>query len=348
MSLKCTLGFHQWEGCLCARCGANRDVEHTWRGCQCEKCGKQRDSDHNLENCRCTVCGAVQHQYLPFRCAVCGVDRENAIDARYKQYLRSDPEKRMVDFFPCNACRVPAGSFACKRCGRYETGIQQAAGRYICDTALVSGFGLAVSRGVWGELDRRDSMHLQMFRKKHAVLCVRLQNLLYELVTAAQVVTVERLVVHDPFLVTTDIGFCSASTFYSGYPDEFLRELADACQDAWSDAGNRVETSYWGEKAKGFILSLTTGWQQGVLISLTELQRYIAEYLPFIGPGLGVTRTNATRFLWDSADRCPGNAKHILATVEEVGKHGEYDRLGVGMELVDILHHVCIPATPHT
>lgn len=41
MSVKCKLGFHEWDGCKCSKCAKARDRNHTWSGdgVTCAKCG---------------------------------------------------------------------------------------------------------------------------------------------------------------------------------------------------------------------------------------------------------------------------------------------------------------------
>lgn len=99
MSLKCVLGFHQWDGCTCTICGKirneqhilNEDCEkcskcgsvipnqHNWStDCQkCSKCGKTRDVEHHwIKNCeKCSKCGKTrtdQHHMVDGICQVCG------------------------------------------------------------------------------------------------------------------------------------------------------------------------------------------------------------------------------------------------------------------------------------
>jgi hypothetical protein len=44
MSIKCILGFHEWNGCKCTKCNKTRDEGHelisTPSGCKCSQCGK--------------------------------------------------------------------------------------------------------------------------------------------------------------------------------------------------------------------------------------------------------------------------------------------------------------------
>ena len=38
--MKCMMGLHDWDGCVCRRCGKQRDRDHDRDGCRCRKCGK--------------------------------------------------------------------------------------------------------------------------------------------------------------------------------------------------------------------------------------------------------------------------------------------------------------------
>lgn len=44
MSIKCTLGFHTWNGCKCSQCGKTRAEQHDWSKNRekCSKCGLER------------------------------------------------------------------------------------------------------------------------------------------------------------------------------------------------------------------------------------------------------------------------------------------------------------------
>jgi len=59
MHLKCLLGFHEWSGCECSKCGTIRDKDHDWsRDCEeCAKCGKTRADRHTWDGCMCASCG---------------------------------------------------------------------------------------------------------------------------------------------------------------------------------------------------------------------------------------------------------------------------------------------------
>ena len=86
MKLSCLLG-HQWNGCKCARCGAERNEGHNFKpvpnACRekCAVCGKERDTEHVWQGCVCSRCGrsrAIGHNYKPVddsqivRCERCG------------------------------------------------------------------------------------------------------------------------------------------------------------------------------------------------------------------------------------------------------------------------------------
>jgi hypothetical protein len=107
MSIKCKLGFHNWNGCKCSDCGKTRDEQHQWtkdcekcsicdktrdnlhnwsKDCEkCSKCGKTRENKHSWEGwkgCKCTYCGITrdeQHDWTKDceKCSKCGGIREN-------------------------------------------------------------------------------------------------------------------------------------------------------------------------------------------------------------------------------------------------------------------------------
>lgn len=99
MSLKCTLGLHTWDHCVCSECGKKRDEQHVladdcekcskcgivienqhnWtRDCKkCSKCGKTREVEHiwtkDCEKCaKCSETRANQHHLVNGICQVCG------------------------------------------------------------------------------------------------------------------------------------------------------------------------------------------------------------------------------------------------------------------------------------
>ena len=115
MMLKCAIGIHTWDHCICVKCKAVRKKEHSWlEDCEtCSKCGKSAreiiDSCpkcgnkyspwvahpycqscktfifHDLsQNCEtCAKCGKGSH--VPHnwsrdceKCTICGITRENS------------------------------------------------------------------------------------------------------------------------------------------------------------------------------------------------------------------------------------------------------------------------------
>ncbi len=86
MSIKCTLGFHTWDGCKCTVCGKVREEQHDWsKDCdKCSKCGKARENQHNWsKDCeKCSICGKTrqnQHDWLKDceMCSKCGKTSQN-------------------------------------------------------------------------------------------------------------------------------------------------------------------------------------------------------------------------------------------------------------------------------
>ena len=52
---------HEWDGCICARCGKTRNEGHEWNGCTCVRCGAWRNEEHAYEPVRgggsaCSIC----------------------------------------------------------------------------------------------------------------------------------------------------------------------------------------------------------------------------------------------------------------------------------------------------
>ena len=99
MSLKCSLGLHTWDHCVCTSCGKKRDEQHVlnedcekcskcgatfenqhdWtKNCKkCSKCGKTRDVEHvwtkDCEKCaKCNETRVNQHQLVNGICQICG------------------------------------------------------------------------------------------------------------------------------------------------------------------------------------------------------------------------------------------------------------------------------------
>jgi hypothetical protein len=55
MTVSCTLGLHNWNGCKCIKCGKVRDEGHDWgKDCKkCERCGATRNNPARLNGCKC-------------------------------------------------------------------------------------------------------------------------------------------------------------------------------------------------------------------------------------------------------------------------------------------------------
>ncbi|MGB8261648.1 MAG: HEAT repeat domain-containing protein [Terracidiphilus sp.] len=85
MSLKCSLGIHDWRGCACSACGKTRDEEHDWsKSClKCAACGKEGDHDWKANCEACGRCGATRagaHQWKGCKCGACGAARDEGHD----------------------------------------------------------------------------------------------------------------------------------------------------------------------------------------------------------------------------------------------------------------------------
>lgn len=92
MSIKCKLGFHNWAGCKCHRCGKIRDIDHWWnnsnKGCKCTVCGKIRDDYfgiHEWRGCKCIICGKERDEHHAWhldctQCPVCQKTRDEQHD----------------------------------------------------------------------------------------------------------------------------------------------------------------------------------------------------------------------------------------------------------------------------
>jgi len=99
MSLKCKMGIHHWDGCICtecnvvrssnhdlkedcekcAKCGTEIHDNHDWsKDCEkCSKCGKTREYGHSWhDNCeKCSKCGLQRkdkHKIVNGVCTICG------------------------------------------------------------------------------------------------------------------------------------------------------------------------------------------------------------------------------------------------------------------------------------
>lgn len=111
MSIKCKMGIHHWDGCICTECNTIRSTHHDltedcekcskcgtvfennhdWsKNCEkCSKCGKTREDAHFwLDNCeKCTKCGQVRenkHKMSNGVCTICG--HGIFVDEDKKQY----------------------------------------------------------------------------------------------------------------------------------------------------------------------------------------------------------------------------------------------------------------------
>jgi len=105
MSLKCSLGFHDWnkncEKCSlcgktreryhdwsdncekCAKCGKSRKIPHVWKD-DCEKCSncyQTRKNQHNWStNCtRCSICGSIRQVKHSVTNGFCNICKSNVI-----------------------------------------------------------------------------------------------------------------------------------------------------------------------------------------------------------------------------------------------------------------------------
>ena len=115
MSVKCKMGIHQWDGCICTVCNKIRSAEHdTSEDCEkcsrcgtvfinqhdwrkdCEKCsicGKTREYGHSWEdNCeKCSICGKTRsnmHKMVKGVCTVCGHGIFEDDDKKQYQVIR--------------------------------------------------------------------------------------------------------------------------------------------------------------------------------------------------------------------------------------------------------------------
>ena len=105
MELKCILGFHNWTGCKCLKCGKTREEGHDWSA-DCEKCvtcGRRRDNEHDWSNdCeKCATCGkklSNTHNWNGCKCLRCGKTRDQE-----HQWICEDQEDDRC--FICGATR---------------------------------------------------------------------------------------------------------------------------------------------------------------------------------------------------------------------------------------------------
>lgn len=86
MSVKCSIGVHDWSGCTCLECGKIRNSHHDLaKDCEkCEKCGQEFEDEHNWsKDCeKCSACGktrAAAHHWLNNceKCSTCGQTRKD-------------------------------------------------------------------------------------------------------------------------------------------------------------------------------------------------------------------------------------------------------------------------------
>jgi len=71
MTWRCVVK-HDWDGCLCRRCGNTRDRHHDWEHCHCRRCNLNRHGHHKWEGCRCAFCGRERHKWNSGVCTKCG------------------------------------------------------------------------------------------------------------------------------------------------------------------------------------------------------------------------------------------------------------------------------------
>lgn len=84
LRVRCVIGFHKWDGCVCIRCGTSRTEGHDWnKNCEaCSKCGYMRSDAHKWRGCKCCECGANREESHDWsknceRCATCGFIRHD-------------------------------------------------------------------------------------------------------------------------------------------------------------------------------------------------------------------------------------------------------------------------------
>jgi hypothetical protein len=75
MGWQCLFG-HEWTGCVCDRCGKNRDRHHVWVTAECrircQRCGLVRGQDHDWAGCVCRSCAVERHDWADGVCQRCG------------------------------------------------------------------------------------------------------------------------------------------------------------------------------------------------------------------------------------------------------------------------------------
>lgn len=119
---------HDWNGCVCNRCGTKRDKDHLWDGCKCKRCGtiSYKDHHHDWNGCVCRRCGRkkeadeVGHDWDGCVCKRCGAKRNEGHDW---QYLKLEDCSQRCS--KCNEERTQHGrpekfhdwnGCVCKRC----------------------------------------------------------------------------------------------------------------------------------------------------------------------------------------------------------------------------------------
>ena len=84
-TLGCKLGFHNWSGCRCVKCGKTRNEGHDWsKDCEvCTRCGFCRSNAHKWNGCKCSVCAKIRddgHVWEGCTCSICGKTRDEGHD----------------------------------------------------------------------------------------------------------------------------------------------------------------------------------------------------------------------------------------------------------------------------
>lgn len=91
MAFLCKIFGHHWNGCQCARCGAQRDTDHAFERAEgkclnvCTLCGKEEEAEHLWHHCACTHCGQTRdedHDWFATSeceevCHLCGKERSS-------------------------------------------------------------------------------------------------------------------------------------------------------------------------------------------------------------------------------------------------------------------------------
>lgn len=114
MSLKCLFG-HEWNGCICSRCGKTRDENHDWDGCVCRRCGKKKDENdlcHDWDGCTCKKCGLVRDMEHVWE------DIIEEIDDGTEEYLATHDSRPWDDYYGATPGNCNLYYRACKKCGK--------------------------------------------------------------------------------------------------------------------------------------------------------------------------------------------------------------------------------------